>query len=68
MEKEKYKDFENPEKLMTDYNNRQINDYKSLITNSNVKLEDRIMYEAVLKNLFILETNYNKVINEPKYA
>ena len=41
--------------------------YKSLITNSNVKLEDRIRYEAVLKNLFILETNYNKVINEPKH-
>ncbi|WP_066151968.1 hypothetical protein [Aliarcobacter cryaerophilus] len=64
---------------MTDYNNWQRNDYigfiknlknnyKSLITNSNVKLEDRIRYEAVLKNLFILETNYNKVINEPKYA
>ena len=79
MEKEKYKDFENPEKLMTDYNNWQINDYggfiknlqndyKSLIKSSNVKLEDRIRYEAVLKNLFTLETNYNKVINEPKYA
>ena len=79
LEKEKYKDFENPERLMADYNNWQINDYggfiknlqndyKSLITNSNVKLEDRIRYEAVLKNLFTLETNYNKVINEPKYA
>ena len=64
---------------MTDYNNWQINDYggfiknlqneyKSLIKSSNVKLEDRIRYEAVLKNLFTLETNYNKVINEPKYA
>ncbi|MBK6303412.1 MAG: hypothetical protein IPF43_05765 [Arcobacter sp.] len=45
----KIKDFENPEKLMTDYNNWQINDYggfikiykliiNRLITNSNVKL------------------------------
>ncbi len=48
---------------MTDYNNWQINDYggfiknlqndyKSLIKSSNVKLEDRIRYEAVFKKSF----------------
>ena len=79
MEKEKYKDFENPEKLMTDYNNWQINDYggfikklkdeyKLLSEDTIISSESRVLYKRYSQYVSDLETNYNKVINEPKYA
>ncbi len=49
MEKEKYKDFENPEKLMADYNNWQINDYEGFI--KNLKNEYKSLSEVPIISL-----------------
>ncbi|MBK6547975.1 MAG: hypothetical protein IPG15_06005 [Arcobacter sp.] len=79
LEKEKYKDFENPERLMADYNNWQINDYEGFIKNLKneykllsedtiISSESRVLYKRYSQYMSDLETNYNKVINEPKYA
>jgi hypothetical protein len=64
---------------MADYNNWQINDYEGFIKNlkNEYKLlsEDTnlirikiVLYKRYSQYMSDLETNYNKVINEPKYA
>ncbi|RXJ80128.1 hypothetical protein CRU86_01645 [Aliarcobacter skirrowii] len=79
LEKEKYKDFENPENLIKDYNNWEIKDYKAFIdnlknsyktasVNSALSIETRAMYQMLYQNTLILEENYNQIQKETKYA
>ena len=62
-----------------DYNNWQINDYGGFIKNLKneykllsedtiISSESRVLYKRYSQYMSDLETNYNKVINEPKYA
>ncbi|MEM5569848.1 hypothetical protein [Aliarcobacter butzleri] len=82
-EKEKYKDFENKDQILADIiqelKNWKIsdygsfikdlgNEYKELSQNPIVSSESKLRYKVVFQNLLDLETNYNKVKNEPKYA
>ncbi len=66
---------------MADYNNWQINDYEGFIKNLqrmsinySEKIQSSLSESRVLdikdisQYMSDLETNYNKVINEPKYA
>lgn len=78
MEKEKYKDYENPEKYIIDYTKWEIKDYSSFIQdilkeytkqsqNSLYALEQSLRYKSVSKNLSILEKNYNEIKNISMY-
>ena len=82
-EKEKYKDFEDKDKiianLIQELKNWKIIDYGSFIDKTLFQLKKDIVNPNIsedgkyylLKNLPYyedLKTNYNKVINEPKYA
>lgn len=50
------------------YINTNINELDLLLKNKNILDEDKRIYKQVLDNFFTLQKNYNKVINEAKYA
>ncbi len=50
------------------YIDTNINELDLLLKNKNILDEDKRIYKKVLDNFFTLQKNYNKVINEAKYA
>lgn len=50
------------------YIDTNINELDLLLKNKNILDEDKRIYKQVLDNFFTLQKNYNKVINEAKYA
>lgn len=82
-EKEKYKDFENKDKILadviqdlknwkiTDYSSFTKNltdEYKSLSEHPLLSSEAKLKYKKYSEYLANMEINYNKAKNEPKYA